>query len=60
MSDAVISLMLAAGISGITYTRLGRRIGYSNSSSVFKILVIVFIITFIVILTLLEFVLNIT
>jgi hypothetical protein len=58
MSNALLSLFVAAGISGFVYSHLGRRVGYSNTRSLWGLLAATFAFTFIIVLILLAFVLK--
>lgn len=54
----LIAFLFAIGISGWTYSKMGRRVGTGNSAAITKIVVVTFIITFIVVFTLLKFALG--
>lgn len=54
MGNALLSLMLAAGIAGFVYSRLGRRIGYGNSGNVWKMVGLSFVLSFLIIFILLK------
>jgi hypothetical protein len=58
MSNALISLFVAAGVSALAYSKLGRRAGYGNSGEVWKIVAVSFVISFIVMITLLSFIIK--
>lgn len=47
------ALFFGAGVAGIAYTRLGRRVGYSNSQSVWLLVGVIFIISTIIFYTIL-------
>ena len=51
-------MFFAAGIATFAYTKMGRRIGYGNSGSVWMIVGVTFILTFLFFLTLLSYVLH--
>jgi hypothetical protein len=57
--DFLYSLFFAAGVSAFAYTRMGRRIGYGNTSSVWVSVGVIFILVLIVFFTFLKFVLNV-
>ena len=58
MSTTLISLMLAAGVAGWTYSKMGRRLGYSNTQSVWIVVGVVFALVFIFVETLLHYVIH--
>lgn len=41
------SIFFAAGVAGFAYVKLGRRVGYGNSGSVWMIVGIAFVLSFI-------------
>jgi hypothetical protein len=59
MSDSLISLMVAAALGTVAYTKVGGRMGFGNSGGLLVTIVIVFIITFIICFTLLKYILKI-
>jgi predicted permease len=59
MSDAFVALFFAAGSAAVAYTQLGRRAGYSNSSNVWTIVAITFVIVFIIAFTVISTLLHI-
>jgi hypothetical protein len=59
MSDTLVALIIAAGASGITYSKIGRRLGYGNSGKLWMIIALAFVLTFVIMITLLELVLNV-
>lgn len=59
MSNVLVAFFMAAGVAAFAYSRLGRRVGYGNSQKVWVIVAISFVITFIVVLTLVSTLLNI-
>ena len=50
---------MGAGVAGIAYTKLGRRIGYGNGNAVWIIVGVAFFMTFLFTFTLFKFVFNI-
>jgi hypothetical protein len=46
MSNFLVSLFLAAGSAAFVYSKMGRRIGYSNAGSVWRLVGITFVLTF--------------
>lgn len=58
MGNLLISLILAAGVAGFVYSKMGRRIGYGNEAMVWKMTLGALVVAFFVIYTLLRFVLN--
>jgi len=58
MSNTVISLMLAAGVAGWTYSKMGRRLGYSNAQSVWIVVAVAFVLVFVFLETLLHYVIH--
>lgn len=59
MSPFLISFILGAGAGALAYSKLGQRVGYGNSTDVWKLVGIAFVLTFIIVYILLKFVLNI-
>ncbi len=57
--DLIYAIFFGAGVAGFTYTRMGRRLGYGNNSSVAQVVAVVFILTSIFFYTILAVVLNI-
>ncbi len=49
-------LFFGAGVAGIAYTRLGRRVGYGNQQNVWLIVGVVFVLVTIIFYTILSFV----
>jgi len=58
MSNTIISLMLAAGVAGWTYSKMGRRLGYTNTGNVWLIVAVAFILVFVFLETLLHYVIH--
>lgn len=54
--DFLYSLFFGAGVAGIAYSKLGRRVGYGNTANVWTIVGIVFVFATIIFFTLLKFV----
>ena len=50
--------MLAAGVAGWTYSKMGRRLGYSNTQSVWVVVGVAFALVFIFFETLLHYVIH--
>ncbi len=50
MGTTLTALMLSAGVAGLVYSLLGKRIGYGNSQAVWTLTGIGFVMTFVVIL----------
>jgi hypothetical protein len=59
MSDTLLSLMLAAGVATFVYTKMGPRLGYGNTKSVWTVVGVCFGLVFLFSLTLLKYVLHI-
>jgi len=54
----LIACLFGAGIAGVTYTRMGRRLGYANTQNVNLIVGIAFVLSTIVFYTILVTVAN--
>jgi hypothetical protein len=54
MGNALLSLFVAAGVAGLAYSKLGRRVGYGNSANVWTMVTIVFVLSFVVMIILLN------
>lgn len=54
MSKALLSLMLAAGIAALAYSKLGKRVGYGNASNVWTLVAVSFVLTFLIVFVLLS------
>ena len=54
MGNALLSLFVAAGVAGLAYSKLGRRVGYGNSANVWTMVAIVFVLSFVVMIILLN------
>lgn len=59
MGSGLISLFIAAGVAGFAYSKLGQRIGYGNSQSVWTIVVAAFVVSFLIVFILLHTLLTI-
>ncbi len=49
------ALFFGAGVAGVAYTRLGRRVGYGNSQNVWLIVGVVFVLATLVFYTIFNF-----
>ena len=58
MSNWVIAFFLAAGAAGWTYSKMGKRIGYGNSQTVWGTIAVVFVLVFAFFVTLLHYVIH--
>lgn len=58
MSNALLSVFIAAGVAGFAYTKLGRRVGYGNSQQVWIIVAVAFVLSYLFVFTFLKFVLH--
>ncbi|HVV25539.1 MAG TPA: hypothetical protein VHC21_00695 [Candidatus Saccharimonadales bacterium] len=47
------ALFFGAGVAGVAYTRLGRRVGYGNTQNVWTVVGVIFIISSIIFYTIL-------
>ena len=54
MSNALLSLFLAAGIAGLVYSKMGRRVGYGNAGNVWTLVALSFAMSFIIVFVLLK------
>ncbi|HVC36193.1 MAG TPA: hypothetical protein VNE40_01975 [Candidatus Dormibacteraeota bacterium] len=59
MTDTLTSLFIAAGAAAWVYSKMGRRVGYGNSQRVWTLVGAIFVVVFIVIWTLLRWVIKI-
>ena len=50
MGTTLTALMLSAGIAGLIYSQLGKRVGYGNGKQVWTLVGIGFAVSFVVIL----------
>ena len=46
--NTLIALFFAAGVAGFAYTKMGRRLGYSNAQNVWITVGIAFVLSFII------------
>jgi hypothetical protein len=60
MSDFLISLFIAAGVAAFVYSRMGPRLGYGNTKTLWILVSISFVFVFLFLITLLKYVLNIS
>lgn len=58
MGNTLLSLFVAAGVAGVAYSKLGRRVGYGNSANVWTMVGIVFALSFLVMIILLNTVVS--
>lgn len=56
--DMLYSLFFGAGIAGVAYSRLGRRVGYGNEQSVWIIVGVVFVLASIFFYTIIKFIIH--
>lgn len=52
------SIFFGAGVAAISYSRLGRRVGYGNSQNVWTIVGVIFVLSTIVFFTILTTFIN--
>ena len=58
MSNFLIAFILAAGGGAFAYSKLGKRVGYGNTTTVWKMVAISFAVVFVVAFTALSFVVH--
>lgn len=58
MSNVLLSLMMAAGIAAFVYSKMGPRLGYGNSQNVWVVVGVCFALVFLVMITLLKYVIK--
>lgn len=58
MSDSLISLFLAAGVSGWVYSKMASRVGAGNDKTLWTIVGVCFVFVFAFVWTLLHFVIH--
>jgi hypothetical protein len=51
MSNLLYAIFFGAGIAGLAYSKLGRRVGYGNSQNVWLIVGVVFVLVTIIFYT---------
>jgi hypothetical protein len=56
MNGWIVALMLAAGVSGWTYSKMSRRMGYGNTRSLWIVVGVAFVLVFLFGLTLIRYV----
>lgn len=49
------AIFFGAGVAGVAYSRLGRRVGYGNSQNVWLIVGVIFVLVSIIFYTILSF-----
>lgn len=49
------AIFFGAGVAGVAYSRLGRRVGYGNQANVWTIVGVIFVIVTIIFYTILSF-----
>jgi dolichol kinase len=54
MNSVLISLIMGAGCAALAYAKLGRRVGYGNSGSVWGLVAVSFVAGFLVTIILLK------
>ncbi len=59
MSNNIFSLIIASGAAAFVYTQMGKRIGYGNTSRVWIMVAVTLLFTFFVVITLLDFVIQV-
>lgn len=57
--DLLYSIFFGAGVASFAYTRMGRRVGYSNTQNVTVIVGVIFVLATIFFYTVLKFVFGI-
>lgn len=60
MSNTLISFFIAAGVGGFVYSKMGRRIGYGNSRSVWLTVAVAFCLAFLFMWTLLHYLIHLS
>jgi hypothetical protein len=53
------AVFMGAGVAGLAYTKLGRRVGYGNDQAVWIVVGVAFFMTFVFTFTLFKFILHI-
>ncbi len=57
--DLMYAVFMGAGVAGLAYTKLGRRVGYGNDQAVWIVVGVAFFMTFVFTFTLFKFILHI-
>ena len=57
--NTLIALFFAAGVAGFVYTKMGRRLGYSNTQNVWITVGVSFVISFVIFYSILAWFLHI-
>ena len=57
--DILYAMFFGAGVAAFSYTRMGRRLGYTNTQNVTLIVAVIFVLTSIFFYTVLKFIFNI-
>ena len=57
--DFLYSVFFGAGVAAFSYTRMGRRVGYSNTRNVVTVIGVIFVLTTLFFFTILRFVLHV-
>lgn len=60
MSNALIALFMAAGVSAFVYAKMGARTGYGNKQSVLTLVGISFVLSFLAVFVLLKTLVNLS
>ena len=55
----MLSLLVAAGVGGFAYSKLGRRVGYGNTKEVWIIVAVAFVLSYFFVFSLTHFLLHI-
>jgi len=58
MSKGLISFIFAAGVAAFVYSKMGPRLGYGNTQNVWLLVGVSFGLVFLVVITLLTYVIN--
>ena len=56
--DFIVALVIAAGIAGFAYSKLSRRAGYGNTQSILGVIAVSFVISLIVVYTILKYIIH--
>lgn len=49
MTNALVAFFLAAGVGSFVYSKMGKRVGYSNTQSLWTIIGVAFVLTYAVV-----------